>query len=44
MTADVTNKLEEFDNESLDAAISALRTVIGSVEQDGEGEVAPTVH
>lgn len=44
MTADVSNKLEEFDDESLDAAISALRTVIGATDETGEGEKAPTTH
>lgn len=44
MTADVTNKLEEFDDESLDAAIDALRTAIGTPNEDGEGEAAPTAH
>jgi len=33
MTADVTNKIEEFDDESLDAAISVLRSAINA---DGE--------
>ena len=44
MTADVTNKLEEFDAASLDAAISALRTAIGTADEAGEGETAPTAH
>ena len=44
MTADVTNKLEEFNDESLDAAISAFRTVIGTVDKAADGEAAPTAH
>ena len=44
MTADVTNKLEEFDDESLDAAISTLRTVIGSTDEAGDGKATPTAH
>ena len=38
MTADVTNRLEEFDDADLDAAISALRTAIKPIGEDGSGE------
>lgn len=44
MTADVSNKLEDFDDESLDAAISFLRQHVGSPAENGEGEAAPTSH
>lgn len=44
MTADVTNKIEEFDDESLDAAISVLRSTIGSDGEIDSGEVAQTAH
>jgi hypothetical protein len=44
MTADVTNRIEDFDDESLDAALSVLRAVIDSSEQDGTGEAAKTAH
>jgi len=44
MTADVTNKIEDFDDESLDAAISALREAIGVAEPDGSGEAPQTAH
>jgi hypothetical protein len=44
MTADVTNKLDDFDDASLDAAISALRSALGSAEADGSGEATQTAH
>lgn len=44
MTADVTNKIEEFDDESLDAAISVLRSAISTDSEAGSGEAAPTAH
>lgn len=44
MTADISDKIEEFDDESLDAAISALRSAIGADEQVDSGEAAPTAH
>jgi hypothetical protein len=44
MTADVTNKIEEFDDESLDAAISVLRSAISADSEAGSGEAAPTAH
>jgi len=44
MTADVTNKIEDFDDESLDAAISVLRSAIGADSEAGSGEAAPTVN
>lgn len=44
MTADVTNKIEDFDDESLDAAISVLRTAINHPDADGAGEAAETAH
>lgn len=44
MTADVTNKIEEFDDESLDAAISVLRSAIGSDGEIDGGEAAQTAH
>jgi hypothetical protein len=44
MTADISNKIEEFDDESLDAAISVLRSAIGADAEVGSGEAAPTAH
>lgn len=44
MTADVTNKIEDFDDESLDAAISVLRSAINHPDADGAGEAAETAH
>ena len=42
MTADVSNKIEDLDDESLDAAISALKEAIAG--EAGEGEGAATTH
>lgn len=44
MTADVTNKIEDFDDESLDAAISVLKSALGTSDEPGEGEAAQTAH
>lgn len=44
MTADVTNKIEDFDDESLDAAISVLKSAIGVDVEAGDGEAAQTSH
>lgn len=44
MTADISNKIEEFDDESLDAAISVLRSAIGSDGEIDSGEAAQTAH
>lgn len=44
MTADVSNKIEEFDDESLDAAISVLRSAIGADGDIDSGEGAQTAH
>lgn len=44
MTADVTNRLDEFDDATLDAAISAVRSALGSAETDGSGEASATSH
>lgn len=44
MTADVTNRIEDFDDESLDAAISVLRDLVGSSGKDGERKGAETSH
>lgn len=44
MTADLTNKLEDFDDESLDAAIAFLKTNFSSPDEDGDGEAAQTAH
>ncbi|WP_206438762.1 DUF5681 domain-containing protein [Mesorhizobium sp. M7D.F.Ca.US.005.01.1.1] len=44
MTADVTNKIEDFDDESLDAAISVLKSAIGTDVEAGSGEAAQTSH
>lgn len=37
MTADVSNRIEDFDDESLDAAIAFLRTNLGTSGEDGDG-------
>lgn len=44
MTADVTNKVEDLDDESLDAAISVLKSAIGIADETGDGEAAQTTH
>lgn len=44
MTADVSNKIEEFDDESLDAAIAVLRSAIGADGDIDSGEGAQTAH
>ncbi|MDL2203531.1 DUF5681 domain-containing protein [Brucella intermedia] len=44
MTADVSNKLEEFDDESLDAAIDTLRAAVSAAEETGDGTAAETKH
>jgi len=44
MTADISNKIEEFDDESLDAAISVLRSAISTDGQVDGGEETPTAH
>lgn len=37
MTADVTNRIEDFDDESLDAAISFLRSNLSASSEAGNG-------
>jgi hypothetical protein len=44
MTADLTKALDEFDDDTLDAAISAVRSAITNSEADGDGEGAKTQH
>lgn len=44
MTADVTKALDEFDDDTLDAAISAVRSAISNAETDGSREDAATQH
>jgi hypothetical protein len=44
MTADVTKALDEFDDDTLDAAISAVRSAIESAGADGTGNGAKTAH
>lgn len=38
MTADVTKALDEFDDDTLDAAITAVRSAIASSGEDGAGK------
>jgi hypothetical protein len=44
MTADVTKALDEFDDDTLDAAISAVRSAIESAGSDGKGTGPATAH
>ena len=44
MTADVTKALDEFDDDTLDAAISAVRSALESAGADGTGNGAKTAH
>jgi hypothetical protein len=44
MTADMTNKLDDLNDDTLDAAIDVLRTALGAAETDGEGTGAETKH
>ena len=44
MTADVTNKIEDLDDQSLDAAIDVIRAMVSAADQDGTGEAAETAH
>lgn len=44
MTADVTNRIEDMDDESLDAAITALKQTIGIAEEGRGGTLPPRKH
>ena len=44
MTADVTDRLGEMDDDALDAAINAAREAIRSGGKAGAGKGAPTEH
>jgi hypothetical protein len=44
MTADVTKALDEFDDDTLDAAISAVRSALESAGADGAGKGTKTAH
>lgn len=44
MTADVTKALDEFDDDTLDAAIHAVRTAISSSGENGEGKTKTRPH
>lgn len=44
MTADVTNKLEELDDDFLESAISALRASTEAAEKAGKRSGAKTTH
>ncbi len=44
MTADVSKRLDEFDDDTLDAAIDALRAAIGAPEEAGDGAGSQTTH
>lgn len=44
MTADVTRKLDELDDDTLGAAIDALRAEVGVADDAGSGTGAQTAH
>ncbi|MBB3997210.1 hypothetical protein GGR04_001031 [Aureimonas pseudogalii] len=44
MTADVTDKLDDIDDNTLDAAISALRAAIGTSDEVGASSTGKTKH
>ena len=44
MTADVSKVLDEFDDDTLNSAIDALRAAIGDAEEHGSGTGAETTH
>ena len=44
MTADVTRKLEDLDDDTLDAAVDALRSAIEAAGGTVEGTVKETAH
>ena len=44
MTADVTRKLDELDDDTLGAAIDALRAEVGAARDAGDGAGAQTAH
>jgi HEAT repeat protein len=44
MTADVTNKLGDLDDDTLNSAIDALRSAIGASDETGGGAGAQTAH
>lgn len=44
MTADVSKRLDEFDDDTLDAAIDALRSAIGATDEAGGGTSSQTTH
>jgi hypothetical protein len=44
MTADVTRKLDELDDDTLGAAIDALRAEVGVAQDAGDGAGAQTAH
>ncbi len=44
MTADVTDKLDDINDESLDAAVSALRAAVGTSEEAGDDTEGETRH
>ena len=43
-TADLTGKLDDLDDDALDAAIFAIRDALRSGSQDGSGEGPQTTH
>ena len=44
MTADVTGKLDDIDDDTLDSAIDALRAAVGASGKTGKGKDTPTAH
>lgn len=44
MTADVTGKLDDIDDDTLDSAIDALRAAVGASGKAGKRKDTPTAH
>lgn len=44
MTADLSKALDDFDDDALDAAISAIKSAIGTAEEDGSRAAPKTKH
>jgi len=44
MTADVSNRLADIDDDTLDSAIDALRSTVGASGEAGSGEASETAH
>lgn len=44
MTADVSKRLDDLDDDTLDSAIDALRAAVGAPDEAGSGEASATAH